>query len=70
MALFEEKPMPKAIQVFDKILVLDGTIYSQAATQEELGERLDELVKMVLDEGLHDDEGVAYKMIGFECLLN
>jgi hypothetical protein len=31
---------------------------AQAANQDVLGSRLDELVKMVLDEGLHDDQGV------------
>jgi hypothetical protein len=27
-------------------------------------------VKMVLDEGLHDDAGVTSVVTGFECLLN
>ena len=34
--------------VYGKIMMQDGFVCSQAATQEELGERLDELVKMVL----------------------
>jgi len=44
--------------VFGKKMVFDGFVCSQAACQDVLGSRLDELVKMVLDEGLHDDCGV------------
>ena len=39
-----------------EIKVLDGFILAQAACKDEFGSRLDELVLMVLDEGLHDDE--------------
>lgn len=44
--------------VYSKINVGDGFIIAQATNQDELGEQLDELVKMVLDLGLHDDNGV------------
>ena len=53
-----------------KIMMQTGFILAQAGTQEELGKRLDELVKMVLDYGLYDDQGVTSTVAGFECMLN
>jgi hypothetical protein len=41
-----------AFLVFGKITVNNGFVCASAATQEELGKKLDELVKMVLDYGL------------------
>lgn len=42
---------------FGKIKIGDGYIYAKAKDQWELGDRLDELVLLVLDYGLHDDTG-------------
>ena len=41
-----------------------------SGSQDLLVSRLDELVKMVLDEGLHNDAGVTAKVDGNECLHN
>ena len=41
--------------VFGKIMVNNGFVCAQAANQDELGLRLDELVIMVLDKGLHNN---------------
>ena len=56
--------------VYGKIKVLDGFICAKASDQWELGDRLDKLVKMVLDYGLHDDTVVTFDVIGFSCCLN
>jgi hypothetical protein len=45
--------------VYGKIKVNDGYIYACAKDQWILGDRLDELVLMVQDYGLHDDQGVT-----------
>ncbi len=50
--------------VFGKITVNNGFVCASAATQEELGKKLDELVKMVLDYGLHSQAGVASVIAG------
>ena len=51
-------------------MVFDGFVCSQAANQEGLGKRLDELVKMILDESLHSDAGVASVVADMTCFLN
>ncbi len=56
--------------VYGKIMVLDGFILAQAGTQEELGKRLDELVKMALDLGLHSGAGVISVVANTTCFLN
>jgi len=56
--------------VWGKILVNNGFICSMAANQDVLGARLDELVKLVLDEGLHEDEGVTSEVADTTCFLN
>ncbi len=56
--------------VYGKIMMQDGFILAQAGTQKELGDRLDELVKMVLDEGLHDDAGETIKIAETPFFLN
>jgi len=55
--------------VYGKIEVLDGFILAQAETQEELGERLDELVLMALDFGLHSDTGKISVIAGMTYFL-
>jgi len=60
--------------VFGKIIVknkiLDGHIIAMADNQWILGEKLDELVVMILDKGLHNDSGVFVKRYDFEYHLN
>ena len=56
--------------VYGKIKVLEGFIYAQAACQNELGARLDDLVKMVLDYGLHEDAGVTSIIADMNCFIN
>jgi len=56
--------------VYGKIKVLDGFICAMAANQYVLGERLDELVLMVLDYCLNDDEGLSSMMAGTRYFLN
>jgi hypothetical protein len=53
-----------------KIRVNDGNIFAQASDQWELGDRLDELVLMVLDYGLHEDKGVTSLVAEQMCFLN
>jgi len=52
------------------IKVLEGFSFAQAACRDELGERLDELVLMVLDESLHEDAGVTSIIADMNCFLN
>ncbi len=56
--------------VYGKITVLDGFVCSMAACLDVLGTRLDELVKMVLDEGLHDDACQTITIAGSPIFLN
>ncbi len=56
--------------VYGKIRINDGYIYAMSSTQQELGTRLDELVLMVLDYGLHDDEGITSMIAGTHHFLN
>ncbi|MBN1182365.1 MAG: hypothetical protein JXB49_08775 [Bacteroidales bacterium] len=51
--------------VYGKIKVNDGYIYAKASSQEDLGTQLDEMVFMILDGGLHSDEG---KFLSFSNL--
>ena len=53
-----------------KIKLLDGFIYAEADTQDELGKRLDELVLMVLDKGLHDVACKSIKLAGMTINQN
>ena len=56
--------------VIGRIKVGDGFILAQAANQDVLGEHLDELALMVLDMGLHDNEGLSTLIAGTEYFLN
>lgn len=56
--------------VFSRIVVNDGLILANAPEQEELGSNLDEICKMVLDHGLHDDAGVTMEIFGDKFFLN
>lgn len=53
-----------------KIRVKDGCIYAQAGDQWELGEKMDELVLMILDFGLHSDTGIATTIAGTPYFQN
>lgn len=56
--------------VCGKIKIHDGYLYAKASDQWELGEILDELVLMVLDEGIHAYAGEFVKIQNFICYLN
>lgn len=60
--------------VFGKIYVKNDThcgfISSNAKDQHELGDKLDELVLMILDYGLHNNPCNSIKRYGFEYSLN
>jgi hypothetical protein len=43
---------------------------AQAGCQEELGKRLDELVLMVLDYGLHSNAGKSIQFAGMTIIQN
>ena len=53
-----------------KVEVNDCTIYAQAPDEEQLGEQMDELVLMILDYGLHKDEGVFNELCNTRYFLN
>jgi len=53
-----------------KIKVNDGYICSQAGDQWELGDKLDELVLMILDFGLHSDTGITSVIAGTPYFQN
>ena len=56
--------------VYAKIKVNDGFIYATAKDQWELGDKLDELVLMILDYGLHSDAGKTSVIAGSPYFLN
>lgn len=56
--------------VYGRIKVLDGFVCTQAKDQWELGDRLDELVLMILDFGLHSDTGITSTIVGKPYFLN
>ena len=56
--------------VYGKIKVNDGYIYSMAGNRDELGERLDEMVVMILDNGLHSVAGKTIKICNADFFLN
>lgn len=53
-----------------RIEVQDGFVLAQAGCQDDLGTRLDELVEMVLDMGLHSDAGSIQMISGTSCFVN
>jgi hypothetical protein len=56
--------------VFGKIKVMDGFIMAQGKDQWELGERLDQLVKMVLDFDLNASAGKKTVIAGTPIFHN
>lgn len=53
-----------------KIKVNDGYICAQAGDQWELGDKLDGLVLMILDFGLHSETGISSDLAGIHYFLN
>jgi hypothetical protein len=56
--------------VFSSIVMPDGLIQANAPDQWILGKNLDEICKMILDMGLHDDAGVSTEIFGSKYFLN
>ena len=56
--------------VYGKIRIGDGYICAMASHQDELGERLDDMVLMILDEGLHNVAGVTTKIFDMDFFQN
>ncbi len=56
--------------VFSRIIVNDGLICARASEQNELGKKLDEMCRMVLDYGLHNDSGVSIEIFGNKFFCN
>jgi len=59
------KPM-----ISGKVVVNDCTIYAQAENEELLGEKLDEMVLLVLDFGMHSTAGKTTKIFDTDFILN
>ena len=53
-----------------EITMKDGFLLAQADTQQELGKKLDEMILMVLDFGLHSEAGVTSEVAGNPYFLN
>ncbi len=56
--------------VFSRIKVNQGNICSRASDQWELGEKLDDMVLLVLDIGLHNNTGIAIDICRTSYFLN
>lgn len=56
--------------VFSRIVMPDGLLCASAPTQDELSTNLDEMGKMIVDEGLHNDAGVYSEFFGTYFYLN
>jgi hypothetical protein len=56
--------------VYGKIKVNNAYMHASASTQWELGERLDDMVLMILDYGLHDSAGKTIKICDTDFFLN
>ena len=56
--------------VFGKIKVNDGYVVASATDQWELGDKLDEIVLMVLDKGFHSNAGKISVIAGTPYFLN
>lgn len=55
---------------YGKIKIGDGYIITRARDQWELGDRLDAMVLMILDFGLHNDEGKTSLIASTPYFLN
>jgi hypothetical protein len=64
-----ENPIVRS-KIYVKNDIHDGYIYAMAEDQWKLGDKLDELVVMVVDKGLHSDAGVRVPCTGTSLFLN
>lgn len=48
----------------DRIKFNNGFVCAQSGSQDELGEKLDEIVLMILEYGLHTDYGNSHTVAG------
>lgn len=56
--------------VYGKIKINDGFIYAMAEDQWILGDMLDQMVLMILDEKIHDNKGVSFERYGLQYHMN
>jgi hypothetical protein len=56
--------------LFSRIIINDGLIQACSSDQKVLSKMLDEMCKMVLNLGLHDDSGVYIEISCEKCFLN
>ncbi len=56
--------------VYGRIRINGGFILASAKDQWELGHKLDDLVLMILDLGLHSDPGITSTLAGTPYFLN
>jgi hypothetical protein len=48
----------------------DGLLCASAPEQQELGDNLDKMCKMICDKGLHSDSGVSSNIFGANFFHN
>lgn len=56
--------------LFSRIIINDGIVQACASDQKVLSKMLDEMCKMVLDMGLHNDVGEKIKILEDDYFLN
>jgi hypothetical protein len=56
--------------VFSRIVMPNGLLCSRAPDQRMLGENLDKICIMILDNGLHSQAGVTTKIFDTDFFLN
>ena len=56
--------------VFSRIVVNDGLLCARETDQKKLGDNVDEMCKMICDEGLHKDGGIFTEVFGSKYFLN
>lgn len=56
--------------VFGKIRINKGSVYSKADNQDTLGKKLDEMIILILDNGLHEQHGRTQSIYEFDFFLN
>jgi hypothetical protein len=56
--------------IIGKVVIMNGTAWSSATTEEELRKNMDDLCKMKLDGELHLHPGITIKISDIEYFLN
>jgi len=56
--------------VYGEIRINQGYIYSRADNQDNLGQKLDEMAILILDNGLYDQQGKTVNIIETDFFLN